>query len=115
MWFFRILPLLILPFSVQAGAAVVEDVQVFQQGRDLRFEVTLRHGDTGWKHYADGWGVYSLEGAELGYRVLHHPHVNEQPFTRKLTVRVPRGMTQVEIRPRDLLHGVGAGVIVDLP
>jgi len=80
-----------------------------------RFDVTLQHADTGWDHYADGWGVYTLDGVKLGYRILAHPHVNEQPFTRSLSaVDIPEGMTQVIIRPHDLVHGDGPDFIVDL-
>lgn len=51
-----------------------------------RISVTLAHPDTGWDHYADGWQVSTPDGTELGVRVLHHPHVTEQPFTRSLTL-----------------------------
>jgi hypothetical protein len=44
----------------------------------------LRHGDTGWDDYADGWRIETPAGEVLGTRVLHHPHVEEQPFTRSL-------------------------------
>ena len=54
------------------------------------FSVTLEHADEGWSHYADQWEVLSLDGNLLGKRVLHHPHENEQPFTRSLSgVAIP--------------------------
>ena len=71
-----------------------------------RFDVTLRHADTGWDHYADGWQVLAPDGRQLGERVLYHPHVNEQPFTRSLggiTVPVTAGF--VTIRAHDSVHG----------
>jgi len=49
--------------------------------------VTLRHGDTGWDDYADGWRVVAADGRVVGTRALLHPHVDEQPFTR--TLRLP--------------------------
>ena len=68
--------------------------------------VTLKHGDTGWDHYADNWRVVDGEGNMLGDRVLYHPHVEEQPFTRGLGgVKVPEGITTVYIEAHDKVHG----------
>lgn len=67
------------------------------------FSVTIRHGDTGWDDYADGWSVENAAGDELGFRKLLHPHVDEQPFTRSLSsLAIPRDTKTVFIRPRDL-------------
>jgi len=108
--------LYLIPSIVLAGPAVVVDATATQSGQTWSFSVTIEHADTGWDHYADGWGMYAPDGRELGYRVLAHPHVNEQPFTRSLSgVTVPDGMAQVVIKPRDLVHGVGADFIVLLP
>lgn len=46
----------------------------------------LAHPDTGWDHYADGWRIEAEDGTVIGTRELLHPHVEEQPFTRSLTV-----------------------------
>ncbi len=74
-----------------------------------RFDVTISHPDTGWDHYADGWRVLDMEGNELGMRVLHHPHVEEQPFTRSLSgVRIPAGITQVQVQARETPAGWNA-------
>ena len=68
--------------------------------------VTLKHGDTGWDHYADNWRVVDDEGNILGDRVLLHPHVDEQPFTRGLgDMKVPEGTTTVYIEAHDKVHG----------
>lgn len=68
--------------------------------------VTLRHADTGWDHYADNWRVVDGDGHVLGDRVLYHPHVDEQPFTRSLDgVMVPAGITTVYIEAHDKVHG----------
>ena len=98
-----------------AGPPVVDDVRAVKSGGSWTFHVTISHADEGWDHYADGWGVYTKEGRELGYRVLHHPHVTEQPFTRSLSnVIVPGGVSSVVIVPRDSVHGTGAGFEVSL-
>lgn len=100
-----------------AGEADVVDVKVVKQGSTYRFDVTLRHADTGWEHYADRWDVVAPDGTVLGKRVLYHPHVNEQPFTRSLTgVKIPPGITKVTIRAHDKVHGLGGQTItVELP
>ena len=75
-----------------------------------RFDVhvTLRHTDTGWDHYANRWEVLGPAGDVLATRVLYHPHVNEQPFTRSLDgVAIPAGLTWVRVRGHDLVHGYG--------
>jgi len=107
--------LLMIPTATFAGPAQVVDAKAVKSGQTWTFHVTIAHDDTGWDHYANGWGVYSPDGTELGYRVLAHPHVNEQPFTRSLSgVVVPNGLTGVIIKPRDLVHGVGEGFKLNL-
>ena len=78
-------------------------------GSGWRFDVTVRHADEGWEHYADAWQVIDPAGGEvLGQRILAHPHENEQPFTRSLSgVSVPDGMRSVTIRANDSVHGEG--------
>lgn len=92
--------------------AKADDVEIVeasarQSGSTWTFSVTLKHGDTGWDHYADLWQVFTLDGKLLGERVLLHPHVEEQPFTRSLSgVEIPDGIDEVVIRARDSVHGV---------
>jgi hypothetical protein len=94
--------------SALADSAVVEDVSVSQSGDSWTFSVTLSHGDIGWDDYADGWEVLTEDGDSLGVRVLAHPHVNEQPFTRSLGgVSIPEGTTKVFIRARTNTDGWG--------
>lgn len=92
--------------TATAGPVEIVDVVARQSGGTWTFNVTVTHADTGWDHYADGWQVVDADGAELGMRVLAHPHVNEQPFTRSLSgVVIPEGTTEVYIRARDNLDG----------
>ena len=80
-----------------------------------RFDVTLLHADTGWDDYADGWEILSLDGTSLGFRKLHHPHVNEQPFTRSLGgVTLPDGTSQVLVRARTNVSGWSEPITVDI-
>lgn len=89
-----------------AGEVVIENAEAVQQNGQWRFSVTLRHDDTGWDHYADLWQVVTPDGDLLGERVLLHPHVNEQPFTRSLGgVKIPDDISKVIIRARDTVHG----------
>ncbi len=77
------------------------------------FDTSVRHNDQGWEHYADGWQVVDLEGNQLGYRKLGHPHNNEQPFTRSLcNIKIPSGVSKVAVRAKCNLHGFGGQPIV---
>ncbi|MCR8825161.1 hypothetical protein [Pseudosulfitobacter koreensis] len=88
-------------------------VTAAQTGDTWQFDVTIAHPDTGWDHYADGWRVLDMDGRQLGMRILAHPHVNEQPFTRSLTgVAIPEGTRQVQIQARDLPGGWNAQTTV---
>jgi hypothetical protein len=72
------------------------------------FDATVAHPDTGWEDYTDGWHVETADGRILGTRILLHPHVNEQPFTRGLNgVIIPDDVAEVRIRPHDLVAGYG--------
>lgn len=108
---------LFLMTSAQANQAEVVNVKIIILGEGkYRIDATLKHADTGWKHYANAWLVFDESGKELGARVLHHPHVNEQPFTRSLTVSIPAGVKKVTIRAKDSLHGLNdKGMTVDVP
>ena len=91
-----------------ADDAVIEDATARASGDAWNFSVTLRHGDTGWDDYADGWRVVAEDGTELGMRVLYHPHVEEQPFTRSLGgVSIPDGIETVFIEARTNADGWG--------
>jgi hypothetical protein len=108
--------LLLVATSALAGKADIEDVRV-ECMVTCTFNVTVRHADTGWKHYADRWEVLAPDGTVLGVRTLYHPHVNEQPFTRSLSgVKIDRSIQEVTLRARDSKHGWGGKEIrVKLP
>ena len=96
-----------------AGPADVIDAKATKTGSGWRFDVTVRHGDTGWEHYADAWRVVGPNGEVFGTRTLYHPHVDEQPFTRSLTgVSIPAGVTSVTIESHDKVHGWGGRTVV---
>ncbi len=90
----HVLPLVMFAAPAFADAPTVEEV-TYNSGR---FSVTLSHGDTGWDDYADGWRVELADGTVIGTRVLAHPHVDEQPFTRSSSISVPAGVNEVFIR-----------------
>lgn len=101
-----------------ADEVAIVDAQASQaQNGSYRFSVTLRHADNGWDHYADRWDVLGPDGTVLGERILLHPHVAEQPFTRSLSgVQVPPGLKTVSIRAHDKQHGDSPKLfLVDLP
>lgn len=77
------------------------------------FDVTVSHSDEGWDHYADAFDVLTLDGEVLGQRVLAHPHVNEQPFTRSLRgVVISDHMTKIKIVARDSVHTYGGNELI---
>jgi hypothetical protein len=91
---------------VGGDCADVLDVTIEPQGDAFRVGVTVRSGDTGWEKYADAWEVRAVDGTVLGTRVLAHPHVDEQPFTRSLGgVVIPDGVTEVVVAARDSVAG----------
>ena len=99
--------------SAVAGEANVEKVRIAKErAGTYRFDVTVRHADAGWEHYADKWDIVAPGGKILGTRVLLHPHEVEQPFTRSLSgVRIPRGVTRVTVRAHDKVDGYGGEIV----
>jgi hypothetical protein len=104
-----------------SGNADVEFVRaVLSAGGSWTFHVTVRHPDTGWEDYADGWDVVDPEGNVLKTnpddpytRLLLHPHENEQPFTRsQSSILISVGVSQVSVRAHDLADGYGGRVVV---
>lgn len=92
-----------------AGEADVVAVEAVEEAAGTwRFDVRVAHADEGWDHYADRWEVLAPDGRVLGTRVLLHPHVGEQPFTRSLGgVVVPAEVDRVILRAHDSVHGLG--------
>ncbi len=110
----KTIPLILIVFALMlitayAGPADVLKVDVKSAGPDrFQFFVTVRHDDGGWDHYADKWDVVAPDGTVLATRILHHPHVKEQPFTRSLGgVMIPDGIFTVTVRAHDSVHGYG--------
>jgi hypothetical protein len=107
---FTILSFLFLPTAVcLAGEADVVGVKAEKEkGVTWTFSVTVMHADEGWDHYADRWDVVGPEGHVLATRVLYHPHVGEQPFTRSLAgVEISESISSVILRAHDSVHGYG--------
>jgi len=119
--FFNFLPLYffvsLFPLEVIAGQVDVVDVNLTKKGQhQYHFDVTLQHEDAGWEHYANRWEILDMDGHILATRTLHHPHVNEQPFTRSLTTTLPDYTKPVLIRGHDSVHGYdGKEMKVSLP
>ncbi len=90
---------LLLPYIAYAGEADVITADVEHVGGYFyRFSVTVQHDDESWEHFAKAWEVLDPDGNILGARVLLHPHINEQPFTRSQTFTIPENVNQVTIR-----------------
>ncbi len=114
---------LLMSVSSNANAEDVDVIDVVITGGSsntkgqYRFSVTLKHAETGWNNYANMWQVVGADGTIYGTRVLAHPHVNEQPFTRSLdSVKIPENIKQVTIRAGDNLGSTGGKTItVNVP
>ena len=110
--------LFLCPCAAFAGEADVMDVKVKKNNNNsYDFSVTVFHEDTGWKHYADKWEILGESGKVLGTRVLYHPHVDEQPFTRSLSgTEIPDHVKTVKVRAHDSVHEYGGKVFtMELP
>jgi len=92
-----------------ANAGEVSIVAVDFRTMDHRLwsiQVTLQHADSGWEHYADHWRVVDNAGHVVADRVLYHPHVDEQPFTRGLQgVTLPAEINRLVVEAHDNVHG----------
>ena len=100
---------LIFGTDLTADQAKIVKADSYCDNNLCRFDVTLSHADSGWEHYADSWRVLTQDGEELGKRVLLHPHVNEQPFTRSLSgVEIPSNISVVWIESHDSVHGTNS-------
>lgn len=90
------------------ACASVIDAEIEPEGDGVyRVSATVESQETGWDKYADRWEVRNpATGAVLGERLLAHPHVEEQPFTRSLGgVSIPADVTTVDIAAHDSVLG----------
>lgn len=100
-----------------AGEADVVGATITSLGDGrYRIDATVLHADEGWEHYADRWDVVAPDGTILGSRTLAHPHENEQPFTRSLTLEIPEGISRITLQANDSVHGLGGKLFeLDVP
>jgi hypothetical protein len=86
-------------------------------GGKFDFDVTLSSPYDTPQRYADAFRVSTLDGKQLGERVLLHDHQTEQPFTRDLYgVNIPADIKKVRVQGRDQKYGYGGKTMeVNLP
>lgn len=109
--------LLVATGPASGGTADVVHVEAVagEDAETWTFTVTVRHADRDPDHWADWWRVRTVDGRELGRRVLLHSHVDEQPFTREERIRIPRNVRTVVVEAHDKRHGLGGQIVtVDL-
>ena len=99
--------------TINANEVDIVNVKASQQtDKNWRFDVTLKHDDKGWDHYANEWQILAPDNKILGTRTLYHPHVDEQPFTRSLNgINIPADIKTVRIIAKDTVHGLSTKVI----
>jgi hypothetical protein len=107
-----VFPTVVIMLFTLVNTTYAGDVQILAAdfynngGQTWSVNITLKHDDTGWKHFADNWRIVDNKGNILGDRVLMHPHVSEQPFTRGLgNVKIPENIKTVYIEAHDKVHG----------
>ncbi|MDX1415091.1 MAG: hypothetical protein R3293_12920 [Candidatus Promineifilaceae bacterium] len=109
--------------SGPANADVLFVTAQLKEAGNWTFTVTVAHPDQGWEDYADGWDVVLPDGTVAKpdvdspfTRLLLHPHVEEQPFTRSQSnIEIPEDVGKVTVRAHDLLDGFGGQeIVVDL-
>jgi len=109
---YKVYCLLFLCVVSTAGSADQVSIQFAEFNKQVgswNVSVTLKHKDGGWDHYANAWQVVDGDNKILAKRVLHHPHVKEQPFTRSLySVKIPDNTKLVFIEATDSVHGLSA-------
>ncbi len=96
-------------------ADVLKVVSKQADDKTWTFEVTVKHADTGWKDYANGWDIVLPDGTSLKLsekdkftRTLWHPHVNEQPFTRSQSgLIIPDDIKEVTVKAHTTVDGWG--------
>lgn len=105
------------PVDDLTGCAHVTAASIEPAAEGFSIEATVLSADTGWEKYADAWEVRDPDGNVLGIRVLTHPHVDEQPFTRGLSgVEIPAGIAEVTIIAHDSVLGFCGGTLtVEVP
>ena len=104
-------------YSTSTDFPQVKEVLATQEANgSWCFGTSVIHNDEGWEHYANGWEIIDLEGNQLGTRKLHHPHVNEQPFTRsQCNINIPANISKVIVRAKCNQHGFGGkAMLVEL-
>ncbi len=104
----------IVPEEKTTSDVTIEKVELEKRGEAWNVYVTLLHPDSGWDHYADMWRIVDENGNIIATRVLAHPHVGEQPFTRGLSgVDIPLRHSVLYLEARDTVHGLTERIRID--
>ena len=96
-------------------ADVIDATITSSEGR-YTVSATVVSADAGWDKYADAIVIRTPEGDTIGVRELTHPHVDEQPFTRSITLELPTGVGEIVVAANDSVDGLcGVTVLLDVP
>lgn len=96
----------IFPVANANNVTILAAAIFHQSHGEYLVNVKLQHQDSGWEHYADEWRLIDAQGNILGSRVLLHPHVEEQPFTRALSnVKLDGSLGNIYVEAHDTEHG----------
>ena len=101
-----------------AASADADVTNVFareEQDGTWTFHVSVKHPDTGFRDFADGWDLVTSNGAVIKAdptqrftKILRRPHVKEQPFTRTVKgLELPKDVVKLTVRAHDSVGGFG--------
>ncbi|SFD65282.1 hypothetical protein SAMN05660831_02015 [Thiohalospira halophila DSM 15071] len=105
--------LLLLVTTTQAGEPRVSWVEVTEEVRSYTVTAVLEHDDEARYHFLDGWRVTTPEGEVLAEQDFKHPRPQAPPRRATLRgVRLPEGVTRLQVEAHDRLHGWGGNPVV---
>ena len=105
--------LFLIAINLYANKPIILDAKL-TCNKVCNINVTIKHNDSSWKHYVNKYEIYAKNN-KIATRILYHPHIHEQPFTRsKSGFQIPKNTTSITIKAYDLVDGYSNDFILKL-